>query len=138
MIEYVRFSRNRKLHGFIGICLDILDYALVTLFIIILLCIYVFHFAAVQGDSMLPKFEDGDTIILRKTDQCESGQICAVYVNGYNATLKKVIITDQPAQIILQPLNADYDPMVYDYDPANPDYVKICGVVVEIRRSVNL
>ena len=92
----------------------------------------------VKGDSMLPKFEDGDTIILRKTDQCESGQICAVYVNGYNATLKKVIITDQPAQIILQPLNADYDPMVYDYDPANPDYVRICGVVVEIRRSVNL
>lgn len=90
----------------------------------------------VKGDSMKPKFEDGDTIILRKTDQCESGQICAVYVNGYNATLKKVIITEQPSQIILQPLNADYDPIVYDFDPEQPDYIRICGVVVEIRRSV--
>lgn len=90
----------------------------------------------VKGDSMKPKFEDGDTIILRKTDQCESGQICAVYVNGYNATLKKVIITEQPSQIILQPLNTDYDPIVYDFDPEQPDYIRICGVVVEIRRSV--
>lgn len=79
MIEYVRFSRNRKLHGFIGICLDILDYALVTLFIIILLCIYVFHFAAVQGDSMLPTLEDGDQLMVNAVDRNPSpGEIVIV------------------------------------------------------------
>ena len=69
MREYVRFSRNKRLHGLIGIVLDVLDYALVTLFIIILLCIYVFHFAAVQGDSMLPTLEDGDQLLVNALDR---------------------------------------------------------------------
>lgn len=67
--EYVRFSRNRKLHVLIGIGLDVLDYALVTLFCIILLCIYVFHFAAVQGDSMLPTLENGDQLLVNALDR---------------------------------------------------------------------
>lgn len=69
MREYVRFSRNKRLHGLIGITLDVLDYALVTLFVIILLCIYIFHFAAVQGDSMLPTLEDGDQLMVNALDR---------------------------------------------------------------------
>lgn len=69
MREYVRFSRNRKFHALIGITLDVLDYALVTLFCIILLCIYVFHFAAVQGDSMLPTLENGDQLMVNALDR---------------------------------------------------------------------
>ena len=69
MREYIRFSRNRKVHGIIGILVDILDYALLTLFCIILLCIYVFHFAAVQGDSMLPTLQDGDQLLVNAIDR---------------------------------------------------------------------
>ena len=36
----------------------------------------------VKGDSMYPKFIEGDAIILRKEDDRENGDICAVYVNG--------------------------------------------------------
>lgn len=87
----------------------------------------------VKGDSMYPKYIEGDTIIVRKEDDCESGDDCVVYVNGYDATLKKVI--KKQDCIILQPLNTAYDPKVYDYtDEFNP--IKIAGVVVEIRRKV--
>ena len=87
----------------------------------------------VKGDSMYPKFMEGDTIILRKQDDCENGDICAVYVNGYDATLKKVV--KKQDCIVLQPLNSAYDPKVYDYnDELNP--IQIAGVVVEIRRKV--
>lgn len=87
----------------------------------------------VKGDSMYPKFIEGDTIILRKEDDCENGDICAVYVNGYDATLKKVV--KKQDCIILQPLNNAYEPKVFDYnDELNP--IRIAGVVVEIRRKI--
>lgn len=87
----------------------------------------------VKGDSMYPKYLENDTIIVRKQDDCESGQDCIVYVNGFDATLKKIV--KKPDCIILQPLNPKYDPKVYDYnDEDNP--IKIAGLVIEIRRKV--
>ena len=87
----------------------------------------------VTGDSMFPKYQEGDTIIIRKQDDCESGQDCVVYVNGYDATLKKVI--KNMDHIILQPLNPAYEPKIFDYnDEFRP--VKIAGVVVELRRKI--
>lgn len=87
----------------------------------------------VKGDSMYPKYLDGDIIVVREESDCESGQDCVVYVNGYDATLKKVI--KKADHIILQPLNPEYEPMMYEYnDEEHP--VSIAGVVVEIRRKV--
>ena len=87
----------------------------------------------VKGDSMYPKYLDGDIIVVREESDCESGQDCVVYVNGYDATLKKVI--KKADHIILQPLNPEYEPIMYKYnDEEHP--VNIAGVVVEIRRKV--
>ena len=87
----------------------------------------------IHGDSMYPKYMDGDTIILRKADDCESGDECVVYVNGYDATFKKVI--KKMDHIILQPLNSEYEPIMIDNnDENNP--VKIVGIVVELRRKL--
>ena len=36
----------------------------------------------VKGDSMNPEYLDGDTLILLKQDDCESGDDCVVMVNG--------------------------------------------------------
>lgn len=44
----------------------------------------------VKGNSMSPRYEDGDILILRKQDTCENGQDCAVMVNGNDATFKRV------------------------------------------------
>ena len=84
----------------------------------------------VSGDSMAPKYLDGDTVIFRIQPDCESGQDCVAYVNGYDATLKKVI--KNGASIVLQPINPEYAPIVGNAE--NP--ITILGVVVELRRRV--
>ena len=87
----------------------------------------------VTGTSMYPKYMDGDVLIIRIQPDCETGQDAVVYVNGYEATLKKVL--KKVDCIVLQPLNPEYEPMIYDYnDELNP--VTILGVVKEIRRKV--
>lgn len=87
----------------------------------------------VKGDSMSPKYLENDTIIVKLQSDCESGQDAVVYINGYDATLKKVI--KQQDGIMLQPINPDYEPKKYDYnDELFP--VSILGIVVEIRRKV--
>ena len=45
----------------------------------------------IKGNSMYPDYLDGDTIILEKTDDCESGDECCVMVNGSDGTFKKVL-----------------------------------------------
>ena len=86
----------------------------------------------VDGDSMYPKYLDGDTVILEKTPDCESGTDAAVYVNGYEATLKTVI-KNANGTITLKPINPNYSPTTYgDGD----DPVRILGIVKEIRRKI--
>lgn len=85
----------------------------------------------VKGDSMSPEYLDGDNIILQKTPDCESGDDCVVYVNGYDATFKRVI--KKIDHVILQPINPSYEPIMCEY--GNGDNIKIAGVVVELRRN---
>ena len=86
----------------------------------------------VDGDSMYPKYLDGDTIIIEKTPDCESGTDAAVYVNGYDVTLKTLIKNDD-GTITLKPINPNYSPRTYGPDD---DPVSILGVVKEIRRKI--
>lgn len=86
----------------------------------------------VEGDSMYPKYLDGDTIILELTSDCESYTDAAVYVNGYEATLKTVIKNDN-GTITLMPINTSYPPKTYGKDD---DPVRVLGVVKEIRRKI--
>lgn len=87
----------------------------------------------VVGNSMYPKYIDGDYVIIRRQPDCESGQDCAVRVNDCDVTLKKVI--KQTDGIMLQPINPEYEPKKYDYmDEFNPVY--IMGIVIELRRKI--
>lgn len=85
----------------------------------------------VSGDSMYPDYLEGDNVIVEVTSEFYSGQDCVVYVNGYNATLKKVIKNDDNT-ITLKPINPVYPPRTYG---ENDDPIKILGVVREIRRK---
>lgn len=89
----------------------------------------------VKGDSMNPDYLDGDIVIVQKSPCCESGDICVVYVNGYDATLKKVKLGDD-GSITLQPRNPEYAPRTYSPDEVASLPVAIAGVVVELRRKV--
>lgn len=86
----------------------------------------------VRGDSMEPRIADGDVAIIRKQSTCKSGEICAVYVNGYNATLKK-IIKQQDGSIILQPLNPSHELKIYTPEQQKTLPVAILGKLVELR-----
>lgn len=87
----------------------------------------------VKGNSMEPDYLDGDTLILEKADDCESGDDCVVMVNGNDGTFKRVIKNENG--IILQPLNSEYYPMVFTNEQIENLPVRIIGIVEEIRRK---
>jgi repressor LexA len=83
----------------------------------------------VSGDSMYPKYLDGDIVIIKLQPDCESGQDAVVYVNGYDATLKTVIKQDD-GMIRLQPANPEFQPKTF-----HPKDITILGVVKRLRRD---
>ena len=86
----------------------------------------------ISGDSMEPKFSAGDVVIVRKQPTIESGQIAIVRVNGYDATVKKVLIND--GGITLVPFNTTaYEPIFYSKKQIQELPVEIAGRVVELR-----
>ena len=87
----------------------------------------------IKGDSMSPEFRNGDTIILKQQDSCESGEFCAVSINHTESTFKKVII--RPNGITLQPLNPAFEPMFYTNQEVSELPITILGVVKEVRRT---
>ena len=88
----------------------------------------------VNGNSMMPKYQNNDTIICLKCEDCESGDDCVVAVNGNDATFKKVIKNENG--IILQPLNPEFSPLVYTNEDIKKLPVGILGKVVELRRKI--
>lgn len=87
----------------------------------------------VKGNSMEPDYLDGDTLILERTDDCESGDDCVVMVNGDDGTFKRVFKNENG--IRLQPLNSEYAPMVFTNEQIENLPVKVIGIVEEIRRK---
>ena len=87
----------------------------------------------VKGDSMYPYYMDGDTVIVLQQPTCESGDDCVVYVNGYEATLKRVKLGSD-GSMTLQPLNPEYPPRTYTKEEVKNLPVTVCGVVKELRR----
>lgn len=81
-----------------------------------------------SGDSMYPRIEDGDALLFEKTAEYKSGDICAVYVNGYDATVKQVIKRDD--QVVLQPVNPSYKAASYPQDE-----VEVVGMIKMIQRN---
>lgn len=85
----------------------------------------------INGDSMEPKISDKDVVIVRKQDDCESGDIAVVLVNGEDATVKR--IKKRPEGIILAPTNPQYEPMFYSNTDIEKLPIMIIGKVVELR-----
>ena len=90
----------------------------------------------VKGDSMWYRFVEGDTVIVRKTPTCKSGDICVVFVNGYDATLKEVRIDEVTKSLSLIPANPNYPPRTFTAEEVRQLPVTIAGVVVELRRKI--
>ncbi len=85
----------------------------------------------IKGDSMEPKFSDGDVVIVRKQPDLESGDIGIVIINGQDATIKKIKKDD--TGIYLIPTNPNYEPVFYNNEQIINLPVEILGKVVELR-----
>ncbi|RPH38104.1 LexA family transcriptional regulator [bacterium] len=62
----------------------------------------------VKGNSMSPRIEDGDIVIISPQQEAHSGDICVIRVSGED-TLKKVKFEGNYIHLI--PLNTDFEPV---------------------------
>ncbi|MGN0082446.1 MAG: LexA family protein, partial [Bacteroides fragilis] len=85
----------------------------------------------IKGDSMKPKMDEGDVLVVRKQSDAETGDTVIFTVNGDMASCKRLRKTDNGLMFI--PLNKDYDPMIYSWKEVEELPVRILGKVIELR-----
>lgn len=92
-----------------------------------------FYALKISGDSMFPKYDEGDLVIFEQNDDKElyNGKDCAVMINGTESTFKKVLLNDQG--IVLQPYNLAYDIMMYSNEQIEQLPIKVVGIAREKR-----
>jgi repressor LexA len=88
------------------------------------------HFALeVRGDSMIDAgIMDGDTVILRRANSAESGEIVVALIDDEEATLKRM--RKRGNSIALEPANSSYETRIF-----GPDRVKVQGKLVALIRQ---
>lgn len=88
----------------------------------------------VSGQSMEPSILDGDTVIVRRQDFIEDGQIAVVLIDGEDATVKEVKkVSDGIMLIAHNP--AVFSPRVFTKEEIESKPVQIIGRVIQsIRR----
>ena len=85
----------------------------------------------ISGDSMEPKISNGDTVIVRKQDDAESGEVVIAMVNGNDATCKR--LKKYAGGIMLISTNPKYEPMMFSEEEISSKPVRIIGRVIELR-----
>ena len=87
----------------------------------------------VKGDSMSPRIQKGDVLIVQQTPDAESGEVVIAKINGQDACCKKLI--KHPEGIVLQSFNPSYEPMYFSNEESLQKPVQIIGKVVENRQK---
>lgn len=85
----------------------------------------------IKGDSMAPRILDGDTVIVRRQDDADSGEVAIVTVNGDEATCKRIRKLRDGIELI--PINASFPPRFFSAEEVAAKPVRIIGKVVELR-----
>lgn len=81
----------------------------------------------ITGDSMLPLLSDGDLVIVHSQDDVESGQTAVILINGEEATVKKIIKTNEGIE--LHAMNPYYPVKKFTFEDMKNIPVKIIGRV---------
>ena len=83
----------------------------------------------VSGDSMIEAgINDGDTVIIKKTDNAENGKIVVALIDDHEAMLKR--LRRKGKTIALESANRNYETKIF-----GPDRVKVQGVLVSLYRN---
>lgn len=88
----------------------------------------------IKGDSMSPRIQDGDVIIVDEESDWEDGDIILATVNGNDGTCKR--IRKYADSIALLSLNPAYDPMIFSAEQVQTLPVEIKGKVVQFRADL--
>lgn len=86
----------------------------------------------VTGDSMYPKIEDGDIIIVRKQDSVDSGSIAVVLVDNEEGFVKKVVYDQETIE--LHSINPEYAPKIFKGEEVLR--VRVVGIVKQVVKNV--
>ena len=88
------------------------------------------HFALeVRGDSMIDAgIFDGDTVVIKKQDSADTGDIVVALIDDEEATLKR--LRKRGASIALEAANPAYETRIF-----GPDRVRIQGKLVSLLRK---
>lgn len=84
-----------------------------------------------EGESMMPRIQNGDLVAIRRQPTVENGEVAAVRIDN-EATLKHVYI--YPDRMVLQPENQAFAPIVLIGEEMNA--VKIEGKAVGLCRGL--
>jgi len=83
----------------------------------------------VQGDSMIEAgINDGDTVIIKKSDTADNGKIVVALIDDQEAMLKR--IRRKGKTVALESANRNYETKIF-----GPDRVKVQGVLVSLYRN---
>jgi repressor LexA len=90
------------------------------------------HYALeVKGDSMIEAgIFDGDTVLIKRSDSCNTGDIVVALVDDEEATLKR--FRKKGASIALEAANPAYETRIF-----GPDRVRVQGKLVGLMRRYN-
>lgn len=83
----------------------------------------------VQGDSMIPKFEDGDTVYVRCQPDVEDGRVAVVFLDD-EAVIKRVYHEKEGLTLLSD--NPAYGPIRATFDEYN--VIRIFGIPVGLTR----
>lgn len=89
----------------------------------------------VTGESMSPKYLDGDVVIVEQMEDAESGKDVIAYINGHDATLKRLVKYGN-GNVDLKPLNPAYQTMTFTPGEIETKPVRVIGIVKELRRKI--
>ena len=83
----------------------------------------------VQGDSMIEAgINDGDTVIIKKTNTADNGKIVVALIDDHEAMLKR--IRRKGKTVALESANKNYETKIF-----GPDRVKVQGILVSLYRN---
>lgn len=86
----------------------------------------------VKGDSMYPKIEDGDIIVVRKQESVDSGSIAVVLLDGDEGLVKKVKYGSDWIDLIS--INPEYK--IKHFEGEEVERVRVVGLVRQIIKTV--
>ena len=88
----------------------------------------------VKGDSMYPKFLEGDNLLCLRTDSVDPGSIAVVLYDGEEATVKKVNYVQGEDWLELVPNNPEYVTKRISGEALNQ--CRILGKVIKLIRDI--